>query len=597
MRPTNPVRSCLALAVCLILAPSAAHAQQAKVDEQVVAPNEQDMAYTISPKGAHLVAITQKGTRWVVLHDGVPGPLFDQIISDGGGVRINYSPDGTRFSYVGRQGQEWVAMVDGKEVLRKPIGTNTTVLRGAGLGIRFSPNSKHWFLHYSNRNEQDPRADPPRLIWDGVAGPVGANEDITVSANGERYAYTVTNPVNPNQQVLMVDGKPAPTLGFSPVFTGDGLHLYTQRITIPSVGPQVTEVLLDGRPIIRAFKAEVHTAPEGSLAVIKVGRNEPNRGEISFLHVGGVKVPGSESQNIRPVKFSADGKHWATQLGMPGEPNYLIVDGVKQREYATMDSVRWTDTGKPVYVVGAGGKSFVITGDQESENGYLGGLFPISLGNGGRVGYVASLNQATVVVADGKVTPPPSRMWATEFSFSPDGLRTAYAVTAPGGGPGTIMVDHKPQAASASVAFGQIRSGLPVQYIWSPDSKYTMHYGSPGTQYTGQFAVFVGSRAVAHGATPRIELPTFTPDAKHLYWLAMAPNNEDMQVFLDGNVVFEFDNQGRGPLTNPGNWDMGADGVLTFIVQTFEGFKRVRVTPGPDNGVEAMLARGKVVRP
>ena len=102
---------------------------------------------------------------------------------------------------------------------------------------------------------------------------------------------------------------------------------------------------------------------------------------------------------------------------------------------------------------------------------------------------------------------------------------------------------------------------------------------------------------MAHGTTPRIELPTFTPDAKHLFWLAMAPNNQDMQVLLDGNVVFEFDGQGRGPLADKGNWEMGADGVLTFIVQTVEGFKRVRVTPGPDNGVEAMLARGKVVRP
>jgi hypothetical protein len=581
-----------ALTALLILVPGTVVAQRAKVDSQVVAPNEQGLAYSISPKGAHLVAITQKGTRWVVLHDGVAGPVFDQIISDGGGVRINFSPDGTRFGYVGRQGQEWVAMVDGKEALRRPIGTNQTVLRGGGLGIRFSPNGKHWFLHYNNGSESNPLADPPRLIWDGVAGPAGAEPDVTVSADGEHYAYTVANPANPNQKVLMVDGKPAPTLGFTPVFTGDGLHLYTQRITIPRVGPQVTELLLDGRPIIRAFKTEVFTAPAGSLAVIKVGQS----GGPSFLHAGGVKVPGSEAQHISPIQFSDDGKHWVAKFGLPGVPNYLIVDGVKQREYEAVDSVRFTDTGKPVYTVGAGAKSFVITGDQESENGYPRSTFPIALGKGGRVGYVAQINGATAVVVDATVTPPPSRMWAAEFSFSPDGLRTAYAVTAPGATAGTIMVDHKPQAASVTVPFGQIRSGLPAQYIWSPDSKTTMHYGSPGTQYTGQFALFIGNRAVAHGTTPRIELPTFTPDAKHLFWLAMAPNNEDMQVFLDGNVVFEFDGQGREPLKDKGNWEMGADGVLTFIVQTVEGFKRVRVTPGPDNGVEAMLARGKVTR-
>ena len=78
-----------------------------------------------------------------------------------------------------------------------------------------------------------------------------------------------------------------------------------------------------------------------------------------------------------------------------------------------------------------------------------------------------------------------------------------------------------------------------MQYVWSPDSKSVMHYGYPGTQYAGQFALFLGDRSVAHGTTPRIELPTFTPDAKHLFWIAIAPNNQDMQVFLDGNVVFE----------------------------------------------------------
>jgi len=594
MHQSRPTPFLSALAIGLILAPGAVHAQQAKVEAQVVAPNAQDMSYSISPKGAHLVAFTQKGTRWVVLHDGVPGPLFDQIISSGGGSRISFSPDGTRFGYAGRQGQEWVIVIDGKEVLRRPIGTNQTLLRGAGIGIQFTPNSKHWFFHYNNPNEQDPRADPPRLIWDGVAGPAGADANITVSADGEHHAYTVANPANPNQQVLIVDGKPAPTLGFTPVFTGDGLHLYTQRITRPAVGPQVTELLLDGRPIIRAFRTEVFTAPVGSLAVIKVGRNEPN-GEITFLHVNGAKVPGSEAQFMGPILFSADGKHWAAKVGLPGVPNYLIVDGVKQREYETVDSVRFTDTGKPVYTVGAGAKSFVITGDQESENGYPRSMFPIALGKGGRVGYVASLNGAPVVVVDDKVTPPAARMWADEFSFSPDGLRTAYAVTVPGATSGTVMVDHKP-ASSTTMPFGQIKSGLAVQYIWSPDSKTTMHYGYPGTQYTGQFALFVGNRSVAHGATPRIELPTFTPDAKHLFWIAGAPNNQDTQVFLDGNVVFEFDSQGRGPLADKGNWHMGADGVLTFIVQTVEGFKRVRVTPGPDNGVEAMLARGKVVR-
>ncbi len=79
MRPTGPAPYLPVLTACLILVPGSAHARQAKVDEQVVAPNEQGLRYSISPRGAHLVAVTQKGSRYVVLHDGVAGPLFDQI--------------------------------------------------------------------------------------------------------------------------------------------------------------------------------------------------------------------------------------------------------------------------------------------------------------------------------------------------------------------------------------------------------------------------------------------------------------------------------------------------------------------------------------
>jgi hypothetical protein len=56
-----------------VLLIAAALIQQPKIDIQTVAPNEQGMAYTISPKGAHVVAITQKGTRWVILRPGWRG--------------------------------------------------------------------------------------------------------------------------------------------------------------------------------------------------------------------------------------------------------------------------------------------------------------------------------------------------------------------------------------------------------------------------------------------------------------------------------------------------------------------------------------------
>jgi hypothetical protein len=41
---------------------------------------------------------------------------------------------------------------------------------------------------------------------------------------------------------------------------------------------------------------------------------------------------------------------------------------------------------------------------------------------------------------------------------------------------------------------------------------------------------------------------------------------------------------------------MGESGVLTFFIQTVEGFKRVRITPGAEDGLEALVARGRPMR-
>ena len=136
----------------------------------------------------------------------------------------------------------------------------------------------------------------------------------------------------------------------------------------------------------------------------------------------------------------------------------------------------------------------------------------------------------------------------------------------------------------------------PKRYIWSPDSKFTLHYGGAGTTWGGDNGFFMGDRYYSLGKQARIEKPTFTPDGKHLFWLTFDGQRDMMEVWLDGKKAYEFDSQGSRPLTGDGSgWVMGADGVLTFVIQTVEGFKRVRITPGPEHGVEAMLAKAKTI--
>lgn len=571
-------------------ATSAPRPGTAKVEEQVVAPNEQDMAYYVSPTGVHVAAITQQGSRFVVVHDGVAGPKFDEILNNGAGGFINFSPDGKRVGYGARLGQEYVVMVDGKEVGRGPIP-------GAGKqfalsGVLFSSNSKHWFYHYG-RSGPKPEDVLARWYWDGVAGPVGGDRNIAVSPDGDRHAY-IAYPYSA-QATLIVDGKPAGYVGGDPQFSADGKHLFTTRTIPVAVGRPAMEVLMDGRPILKAENAKLHLPPVGDQVIVEVLRSDPAGGPAtSFFVIGGKKVVGSEIQGsgYGPVWFSADGKHYAARSGFLPRQS-LLVDGKRTPDYASIDSVWFTDAGTVVYVARAGAKVFTVTGDQEWE----GGSYTVQLGRGNRVGYTSADQANNLVVVDGKVTKLPGRIEVADFSFSPDGTRFAYFQGPLGGGGGNVFIDHVAGPPSSLLPLSQFQKGWPVRYIWSPDSKYTVHYGSPGNGgHTGEYGFFIGDRYIAQGKVPHVAVPTFTPDGRHLFWMAYAGQRSMMEVWLDGTMIYEFDGQGQEPLRHPGTWEMGPDGVLTFLIQTVDGFKRVRVTPGAENGFEAFRAQGKVVK-
>jgi len=109
----------------------------AKVEEQIVATSGNAIKFLVSDSGAHVAAISRKGSRFVVLVDGVEGPPFDEILNN---AEVVMTPDGTRFAYAGRNGQEYVVIVERKELGR---GSAT----GAGTipvsRLSFTPNDRH----------------------------------------------------------------------------------------------------------------------------------------------------------------------------------------------------------------------------------------------------------------------------------------------------------------------------------------------------------------------------------------------------------------------------------------------------------------------
>jgi hypothetical protein len=109
---------------------------KAKIEQQDVAPAGVTIKYAVSPHGLHIAAATLKGSRAQILMDGVPGPEFDELIwvprrilhhgelpGDLSDMNVHdapvvFSDDGTRYAYVGRQGNQFVLIVDGKEANR-----------------------------------------------------------------------------------------------------------------------------------------------------------------------------------------------------------------------------------------------------------------------------------------------------------------------------------------------------------------------------------------------------------------------------------------------------------------------------------------------
>ncbi|MDQ3697091.1 MAG: hypothetical protein M3373_03560 [Gemmatimonadota bacterium] len=192
----------LITAVALAAAPSAAAAQGApaktKVEEQVLITGEPGMNYLISPAGQHLAAVVNRGSRLVVVHDGIDGPRFDAILPTPPHTatqpRVVFSPDASRYAYLARQGQEYVYMVDGKELLRVPVATHDEMqfMSGGSAYPEFTPNGRH--VYFMLLREEVPGRGTGyheyRVYWDGKPGPVSAypGPALIISPDGLRIS-------------------------------------------------------------------------------------------------------------------------------------------------------------------------------------------------------------------------------------------------------------------------------------------------------------------------------------------------------------------------------------------------------------------------
>ena len=564
-----------------------------KIEPVVMAPLEQGAQFVLSPHGVHVATLSHSGSRAVVIYDGVAGPKFDEIFSQQNG--IVFSPDGKRYGYCGKSGNEFVVMIDGKEMTRGSDTDPQGIVGGANCLMGFTPGNKHAYYFsvsaYSGRSVY-------RFVYDGKVGPVGASSDVreyTFSPDDNHYTYPWTDPANVQNKKLVVDGNPAPYFGNEPQWSADSQHLYT-KVAAPNRIPAM-DVLQDGKPVMRAEGVRLFISPVGNLGVAIVRKAAGLPAATQFLAIGGKVVPGSEitGGQIIDLVFSPDGRHYAARYKMANQREYVFADGKKGLDYQSLGALQapgitprvvafTADSSKVVYVAANGNGQFLVIDDQEIE-------LPLKADETviGPVGsHVATAGQGMVII-DGKILSfpnvSPTTSHANYLKFSPDGSHFAFALTDRGGV--TLVLDGVAQAGYGIITDNQI------PFMFSQDSKHIAYFCRPAG--LDQPGVCLDGKYVRTGAGQPTKL-TFTPDGNHLFW-AKRTIASGFRLFADGKPVLE------GTATSSafprGTWEMDPSGALLVLMQDATSMKRFSITPSPETSVATMFdgAPGLAAKP
>jgi hypothetical protein len=594
-------------------------AGQVALEEEVVGPAySQGTIYTLSPRGMRLATVHMKGSRWVVSLDGVEGPPFDQIlpaaeitrveVSGDGMTRtpvhvwsgpVAFSPDGSRYAYAARIGEEAVVMLDGKEIWRAPFSETAQP-----KSMAFTPDGKH--LYFTTQTLDRGVAVSQgglgveaegHLIVDGQPGPPSSGKPtLFFSPDGAHWGYIGNDRQKNNEPFLVINGKPVDYAGERPQFTPDG------RVVCIGRDGQSGEylLLLSGKPILKAHRIDnVTISPSGDIAAVAVV------GDKSMLYINGKAVPGTENAGGSPgslglhgssVMFSPDGNRWALHCSdLPRSRAWVVVDGAKQREYnATAHLAFSPDSSKCIYVADMSGMKFVVVNGEEEEGNQQLAIPPIFAG-GNHYAYVAGQYAAVKVYHDGKAQSPTSNVIG--LTMSPDGTRIAYY------GASTAL-------QSALIVDGEAKGGAGGQgggaILFSPDSKHIVAMAQSPNDRNASIYIDGDYVAPPQGAQ-YLRLAGFTPDSQHLIMESTeaAPNGGPLRSFyVDGERVLQLSGMAvtiprqPGPADVVKAWEARDDGSIVFIGSDSSGtnygpIKRFHVKPPAGEGVAGMVSRYK----
>jgi hypothetical protein len=467
---------------------------KAKIEEQEVAPIGTAVKYAVSPHALHIAAATMKGSRPMMVIDGVSGPAFDELIwvpgqrfevidelvhhgdpqrsregMDRQQAPVEFSEDGTRFAYVGRQGNQYVLMVDGKEFARGIYIADSD--SAAVTGLSFVPGSNRLRYIQTIPRPKEDRGDSGdfrgvQLVVEGDKNPPVqgfSDAPISFSRDGQHYAYFIDLPSDDvtyyeRYRHLVVDGKLDPpeytvpsftsTSGVA-LFTGDSKHLITarsKRIPDPERTRGFTQgpvtIFFDKNPVLEAPRVdilendsrtnkkvarpyyagleEVSVAPLGTNCIMVFGivdnprlTTTPSRYRIFFNDRQVADVP-----KVDTIVWSPDGRRYMVKCATKNNSQFMVIDGKKEPEYRSVSfhSNRQSggysktngftaDSSTSVYLAETDKKFLVVEGAES--DGYKEVDDLIFTDKGGHFGFVATDDGGSkILVIDGRASDP-----------------------------------------------------------------------------------------------------------------------------------------------------------------------------------------------
>ncbi|MGD1001521.1 MAG: hypothetical protein ABSA67_12590 [Candidatus Brocadiia bacterium] len=570
-----------------------------------MSPDEGGLGCAISSHGAHAAVLAVKGSRFVVLIDGVEGPRIEELLSSiqgapvSGGywigqVPILFSDGGEHCAYVAKSGDDYIIMLDGKEAGRGPISTGGQIT----LPLTFSRGGRHFF--YMNQDD----AGKYHIVADGQPGPACyIPMQLVISPDGEHYAYVGYEHDRAQTKWGVVDGRQVNFFGEELQFTGRNVLVSKMS------GDGANILVLNGKPEIKAYQlSPMWISPDGRQIAIVV---TPRSGDPSEFTVNGKVVPDTQGLRVDSLYFSADGKRYAALCETRTGSKFMIVDGKRGEEYQDIPNslipdtqAHWrfttandqvtvasmqpvtpaftADSSKFVYLAKQGARSFLVVDGQES-NGF-GNVISLMLSStGSRVGMLA-------VAPDGKQHVLVDDKDQTLTSFQAAGAQRISCLTfSPGLAHYAYLYGQR--ICLDGVAQPGVING--ASYVFSPDDQ---HLAYPA-ELADRGCFIMDGKVVAEDVYS-VNYAFFSPDSRHLYWVSSwnlrAQGTKDAHMLcVDGKPAAHYSEAGGGL---PVNFEFSADGVLTFVALKDGKLVRFRVTPSADANVGTMLAAAPVAK-